>query len=454
MKPYLIITSDNSLVERLAEALGEAEIGTVDVWNDHETLSDPATLVAAPMRGRHPEVVVLGSDIALGDSVRFAEQVGVHWQDTSLLLVAEPTAETLRSAMRAGIRDVLDSGAGADVWGATLRGARSSAQLRASEARAAQAAEPSAAAEGRIVVVVSSKGGTGKTTIATNIAVGLAQSEPHSTVIVDLDMEFGDVANALRITPDHWLQDAVFGPARNDAMVLKSFLSEHATGLYAVCAPESPEAAAGITAEHISHLLAQLAGEYHYVVVDTAPGLADHTLAALDLASDLVYVCGMDVPSIRGLRKEMDLLAELGISPPRQHLVLNNADARAGVTLADVQQVLGRTVDVVIPPARSIKVSTNEGVPLVQRAKRGRVVRALRNLIGRITDPRPQAQAVPATAPAAPAAAAPAAAAPAAESGDAAEPAAAAHQPEGNDPGQNESAPVVTRASHRHAGPR
>ena len=380
MKHYLVISDDTALHSRVSEALG-AEATELETWALADAEADGGARITAPIRGKHPDTVILGPDAVAGSFV-LADRIATHWPGAALLLVSGADAATLRAAMRAGIRDILDPAEAPDVWAETIASARDSAHERLSaallEESSAHAAEEPAS---QLIVVVSSKGGSGKTTIATNLAVGLATAEPRSTVIVDLDIEFGDVANALRLTPDRWLQDAVFGPARNDTMVLKTFLAEHESGLFAVCAPETPEGASGITAEHISHLLGQLAHEYRYVVVDTAPGLSEHTLAALEQATDTVYVCGLDVPSIRGLRKEFDVLTELGLRAKREHLVINNADARAGLLVADAESTLGRSADVVIPAHRSVRLSTNEGVPLVASARRGRIVKPLRQLV-------------------------------------------------------------------------
>ena len=104
----------------------------------------------------------------------------------------------------------------------------------------------------------------------------------NSTVLVDLDIQFGDVGSALNLDPEHTLPDTLRGPASRDTMVLKTFLTLHETGLYVICGPDSPAAADSITGPEIGHLLQMLASEFAYVVVDTAPGLSEHVLAAMD----------------------------------------------------------------------------------------------------------------------------------------------------------------------------
>jgi pilus assembly protein CpaE len=118
-------------------------------------------------------------------------------------------------------------------------------------------------------------------------------------------------------------------------------------------------------------------------VVDTAPGLGEHVLATLELATDAVWVCGMDIPSIRGLRAEFGVLTELDLVPPRRHVVLNFADRRSGLTLKDVEAAIGCPVDVVLPRSRAVPYSTNKGVPLLQDGTRDPVTKGLRQLTER-----------------------------------------------------------------------
>ena len=156
-------------------------------------------------------------------------------------------------------------------------------------------------------------------------------------MLVDLDVQFGDVASALALTPEYTLPDAVHGPASEDTMVLKTFLTQHPSGLYAVCGAESPAAGDTVTADDVSRLLTSLAREFRYVVVDTAPGLSPQTLAALDRASDVVMLTSMDVPGVRGLRKELDVLRELCMIPAGRHVVMNFADPKGGLSVRDVE---------------------------------------------------------------------------------------------------------------------
>jgi pilus assembly protein CpaE len=181
------------------------------------------------------------------------------------------------------------------------------------------------------------------------------------------------------------LADAVVGAAVQDSVVLKSYLTLHPSGIYALCAPLSPTDADQISGEQVGRLLSQLANEFQYVVVDSAPGLGEHVLATLELATDAVWVCGMDIPSIRGLRTGFSILTELDLVPENRHVVLNFADRRTGLTLQDVEATIGCPVDVVLPRSRAVPFSTNKGVPLLQDSTRDPVTKGLRQLVERFS---------------------------------------------------------------------
>jgi pilus assembly protein CpaE len=239
---------------------------------------------------------------------------------------------------------------------------------------------------GRVITVASPKGGVGKTTVSTNLAIGLTAAAPQSTVLVDLDVQFGDVASALGLVPEYTLPDAVRGPASEDTMVLKTFLTQHPSGLYAVCGAESPAEGDTVSGDDVTRLLASLAREFRYVVVDTAPGLSEQTLAALDRASDVVMLTSMDVPGVRGLRKELDVLRELAMIPAGRHVVMNFADPKGGLSVRDVELAIGTGVDVVLPRTASVPASTNQGVPLLQSGRRrDPMVKELRRLVSRFS---------------------------------------------------------------------
>jgi pilus assembly protein CpaE len=376
MSRVVLGAADDELVRRVEEATD----GDVHVLPAGRLPADPARLFEQLVDGELPEVLLVGPLAPPQEVFGLAARLDVQCPGISVVLIADPSPQTWQEAMRAGVRDLLPPTADAGEIRAAVERAGSAA---AGRRRVLRPVEETARYTGRVITVASPKGGVGKTTVATNLAVGLTAAAPQSTVLVDLDVQFGDVASALGLTPEYGLPDVVHGPAVEDTMVLKTFLTQHPSGLYAVCGAESPAAGDTVTAADVSRLLTSLAREFRYVVVDTAPGLSEQTLAALDRATDVVMLSSMDVPGVRGLRKELHVLRELCMIPAGRHVVMNLADPKGGLSVRDVETAIGTGVDVVVPRSAAVPVSTNQGVPIVAGGRKDPAAKELRRLVSR-----------------------------------------------------------------------
>jgi len=376
----ILVTSSAELHDKFSIVVGDSLLALTA----KPVPADPAVVL-----GQLPADTAL--DVAIVDctepdsvGVQLARGLRQHCPTLSVVLVSSQGPELALAALRAGAHDIVDPQEDPSELGRVLDEAAEAARNRRADAAPANAAAieeaaPSAAS-GRVISVVSPKGGVGKTTVATNLAVGLARVAPRATVLVDLDIQFGDVASGLNLDPEYHLPSVVHGPASRDSMVLKTFLTLHETGLYVVCAPESPAAADNVTAADVGRLLRTLAAEFSYVVVDTAPGLSEHTLAAMDESSDLVLLTSMDVPGLRGLRKELDAISALGMHSNRA-IVLNFCTARVGLSTSDMEATIGTTIDVKLPRSKAAPASVNLGVPLLQSGTRDAMTKQLRKLV-------------------------------------------------------------------------
>lgn len=362
----------------LVQQLGEQHTGNVVSLRPDAVASGG---LLARIHDAAPLAVVLGPDVRLDRAFDLAGRVDVAAATSVVLVAADADPELWMAAMRAGVRDVLSPDASAEDIAAVLERA---ADLARARREAAQAASAEARPDHRVIIVASPKGGVGKTTVSTNLAIGLARSGEGSTVIVDLDVQFGDVASALAMAPEYTLPDTVHGAASNDPLVLKTFLGRHPSGLFVVAGSDSPAAGDAVTAQQVARLIDTLSQEFRYVVVDTAPGLADHTLVALERATDLVLVSSMDVPGVRGMRKELNVLEELSLIPAGRHLVLNMADPAGALSMADVTTTIGSPLDVVLPRSTAVPLSTNTGIPLLESEARDAVTKGLQTLLGRL----------------------------------------------------------------------
>lgn len=390
MSRFVLVTPDVNFDGRLRQAVAGGLQGGVQTFFTSVLPADPHELFAQ-LDQEFPEVLILGPEVPVDDALRLSTVLAVGFPELSIILVNEPDPSFILQAMRAGIRDILSPASDPAQIRVLLERACQSFASRHRSQDPKQPGSPTAP-KGLVIGVFSPKGGVGKTTIATNIAIGLGKIAPMSVVIVDLDLQFGDVASGLYLNPQHTVTDAVSPAAAQDSLVLKAFLTVHPGSIYALCAPPSPVEADEIAPEQISRLLEQLAEEFQYVVVDTAPGLPEIGLAAMERCTDVVWVSGMDIPSVRGLRSGLDVLRQLNILPETRHVVLNMADAKAGLTVQDVESTIGAPVDVNIPRSRAIALSTNRGIPVLQETVKDPATKGLRQLVDRF-NPTWRAQA-------------------------------------------------------------
>jgi pilus assembly protein CpaE len=241
-------------------------------------------------------------------------------------------------------------------------------------------ADEVAADPNRIITILSPKGGAGKTSSATNLAVGLAKKFPREVVLVDLDLQFGDVASNLRLQPTATMTDlARAWPV--DSTQMKLALTSHPTGLYTLCGPLNPAEADDITAEHVSGVLRSLHRSFRFVVVDTDPGLSERVLSALDISTDMVMICSTEVPSIRGLKKALEALDVVGLTTARRILLLNRSNAKVGLDIDQLERTVGRKVDVRVPSSIDMVLATNDGIPIMESGRNPDLVRAFETLV-------------------------------------------------------------------------
>ncbi len=230
----------------------------------------------------------------------------------------------------------------------------------------------------KIIVVVSPKGGSGKTAISSNLAVALAQRHPGRVVAVDLDVQFGDLVLALSLAPDRNLAQLARA-GQFDSTTVKVHLTPSDHRLFVLAGASDPVDAESISHEHVSRVLPLLAQNFDYVIVDTAAGLDELTLSALDCATDVLLVSSLDVTSIRSLRKATDTLDHIGITAQRR-LILNRSDSKVGLNPSDAEDAMGMKIACSIPSSREVPLSLNLGTPVVVSEPKSAVAKQLQQL--------------------------------------------------------------------------
>ena len=233
---------------------------------------------------------------------------------------------------------------------------------------------------GRILTVFSPKGGTGKTVMSSNLATAFAKHGGKRTLLLDLDLQFGDAAIMLGIEPDKTIYDLVVAPGELDPEKLAGYTTRHSSGVDVLPAPVRPEDAELVTEAKISRLLEVAKESYEMIVVDTSPFFHGPMLATLDSTDELLLVCGLDVPTIKNVRLSLQTLELLSFPTERIRVVLNRANTNVGMKRGEVEAALEQRVRYEIPSDRAVPLAVNRGNPAVASDPKADFSRAVREM--------------------------------------------------------------------------
>ena len=299
---------------------------------------------------------------------------------SAIMVVYELTAAVVQQALRAGVDDVVAvSAEDAELLDAISRA--SSRVLSRGPSTGSLTPAKAAQTPGRVVSVFCTKGGTGKSVVAVNLAIALAKRTIQPVVLVDADLQFGDVALMLQLQPTHTIAEAVQAGDRLDGSLLENLLLRHPpSGLLVLAAPTEPSSADQIGRADLSRILNILRERCAYVVVDTSANFAEVTLAAIESSDDILVMAGLDVMSLKSARIGLQTMRVLGIPFSRVKFVLNRANTRVGLTEADAERALQLKIDAALPSDILVAESVNRGVPVVTSAPRSKFAKSIDGL--------------------------------------------------------------------------
>ena len=233
---------------------------------------------------------------------------------------------------------------------------------------------------GKIVTVFSPKGGTGKTVTATNLATAAAKFEGKKTLLLDLDLQFGDAAIMMGVEPEKTIYDLVVAPGELDSEKLAGYTTRHACGLEVLPAPLRPEDAELVTEAKLARLLEVGRESYDVIVVDTSPFFHGPMLATLDRTDELLLVCGLDVPTLKNVRLSLQTLELLAFPQNRIRVVLNRANSKVGMKPGEVEGALDVKVRFELPSDGKVPLAVNRGTPLVLADDKAEFSRSVRQM--------------------------------------------------------------------------
>ena len=366
------VTGDCDGLDALREALAETD--EIDLVGASADIAG----AAATLTGGHIDCVLHGTRESVFPAIELAA-IREHTRAPVILVASGAEAGAmLEQALEADITDVL-----------LLPQLTHNVVFSIRKASHARRHLQTPVHHGRVITIFSPKGGTGKTVISTNLAAALAKNEHKKTLLLDLDLQFGDAAIVLGLEPTKTIYDLVVAPGELDSEKLAGYVTRHACGLDVLAAPLRPEDAELVTESKVTALLEVARASYEAIVVDTSPFFHGPMLATLDRTDELVVLCGLDVPTLKNVRLALQTLEQLSFPASRIRYIMNRASANVGLKTREVEDGLKVKVAHELPLDRSVQVSVNRGEPTVLVHKRSDFSRAFTPVVKQLAPKAP-----------------------------------------------------------------
>jgi pilus assembly protein CpaE len=358
---------------------------------DPETVPWLPTVSAAESllteRSHPPNVLVLSPSIKELDAFGMAEFVSRSSPTSAIVMVRDHAPNgLLPAAMRAGVRDVIDlSQGGAELREALTRAISWSESLRSASGVTSGEVDDT---RGTVISVFSSKGGTGKTFLSSNLGAALARDTGRDTAVLDLEFEVGDVFSYFGRTSTTQLSDLMAIGDLEDPKAVAQMGSHITNNLWIYGAGSGP-GTEPVPGEAVGKVVRSLRRLFSYVVVDATADYTDAVLAAFDLSDAVCLITGLDVVGVRHVSLALQTLLSLGYPRERFRLVMNRADSKVGLATEDVERVMKIGIDAMIPSSRLVPSSLNVGVPVVLEQPKSDVAKAVTALARTFAPPPP-----------------------------------------------------------------
>jgi pilus assembly protein CpaE len=321
-----------------------------------------------------PDIVVMDINMPGMDGIAAAEIISQRLPTSPIIMMSvHGEAEQLKRSISAGAREFLVKPFSADEFSTSIRQVYERELVRREQVASAMPAAPVAApldaadlGEHQIIGVFSPKGGAGRTTIATNLALALQRETNGRVCLVDANLQFGDVGVLLNLNPkNRSMLDAVDG-GEPDRDITNSVVIDHSTGIRVLLAPPSPEGADLVTPAYLRRMVDFLREGHDFVVVDLPSALNDHSLAIMDAADQIVVLTALEITTIKNVRLFLEVADQLEYDRSKIRLVVNRSDSAQGIRIADVEASIRRSIDgTIVSDGRLAVLAVNRGVPFV-----------------------------------------------------------------------------------------
>jgi pilus assembly protein CpaE len=343
-----------------------------------------------------PHIVLMDINMPGVDGITAGEAISQEVPASQVIMMSvQGEADYLRRSMLAGAREFLIKPFSSDELVSSIRrvyelGAAQRARYQAPAppvSATARRQPPPLEELGKVISVFSPKGGTGCSTIATNLAIALQTAAEARVVLVDGSLQFGDIAVLLNLKPVRTIADLVPHMNELDGELIHSVMIPHSSGIKTLLAPPRPEMADLVVPDHMKRILEELKKTFDFIIVDTWTSLHDLVLAIMDVSDRIVLITTPDIPSIKNTKLFFEVTEALGYPPEKVFLTINKVDRRSSIRAEDIETGIKHPVAATLAlDERVATPAANQGAPFVFSAANSAIAQGMVDLAHQLLD--------------------------------------------------------------------
>lgn len=364
----------------------ERNIGLLKRMIDDEDIfvigdSAGGSLALDKIENTSPDIIIMTLGAGDNDVLNLAERIILHRPRTFVILAAENLdVEMMQSAVKVGCHNITEIPSSSKEFCDYIKSVYNNEKIRLKSLNEKENLLWSST----VITVFGAKGGLGKSTIAANLAVKLAEKR-KKVALVDLDLQFGDINIFLDIEPKETITELVQEVITPNIDSVRSYMTVHSSGVHVLCAPRSPEYAELVSPDKVLSLLTLLRSYYDYVIIDTAPSFSEINMTALESSSLIFFVTGLDISILKNSKLSISLLESLQ-QTDKVRVIVNRAVDMSSITIKDVQKIIGYPIWAKIPSDYKISVNAlNRGIPFVTGSPTSKLSQSISELSDLLT---------------------------------------------------------------------